>query len=634
MSAPASPVQAFAATGPGSPPAAGGWRVWPSWAIAWVTFLEFWRRWFLLGLLVIGLLPGILAAVMPIEVQRASARVELILLWGLGGIAFGGALGASLMASLQTPMEIEDRRIYGLVCRPVGRWRLMIGKMLGCMLFLAVYAAVGYAVMAGLAWQALAGTPDAGRFTITRSAQDAVMIGMSTQPKHTRSYDGQAPVRVPFDFTVSGPIGDWGRAPQERYRWVLLTCVRNQGGQPEVGREWNEDQPAFQCSVNGYPLPQWIQNQDEATPRADWCLEKSGHAVLIFPESLAARTLADRVQIQLDLKPGYFAAGDQFFLSDLALTDKPLPPFDDNLKQPIPFVQTIITVAEGQTADYLVARAPGESAPDEALFVGMMLKSAAIFRDLFAMEVSLERFTPGQAQFVAERRARWVVTERKMLWTPLIDPAGTADAGAGSEPRFGPVLAAPAGGWRVLRLKGLPAVLGKADSGALFQLRSQGDIQIAAARSNLWVNLLAAMGLFFIQWCCLVLIIVAWSGNLSLGVAVLCALILAVSCYGSGSARSVLTEEYRSLEHRERQARLHPELKLPPVAGWRFALNKVMYGIVWTPPDFMVFSPTDRIKTQTDIAFSEWCNAVLVLLVYRAAPVAGVGLLVFQKREF
>ncbi|HTL51221.1 MAG TPA: hypothetical protein VL860_01465 [Planctomycetota bacterium] len=633
MSATAPPAQsALPAPAAAGMPGTGGMHWPPTFAVAWVTFLEFWRRWFLLGLLVIGLMPGILATFMPLAVQHGAERVELIILWGLGGVAFGGALGASLMASLQTPMEIEDRRIYGLVCRPVGRWRLMIGKMFGCALFLLVYALICYGALVGLTTYSLSGQADAGKYRPTRTAQDAVMLGMDVQAKHVVPYSGQAQIHVPFDFTASGPINDWGRTAKDRYRWVLLTCVRSVSGQPDPTHVWDETRPAFHCGVNGRELLEYVVDQDQLKPLEGWFIEPSGHVVLIIPESLAAAQPSNRVQITLLPTAGYFQPGDVLVFSDLAVYDNPKPAYDDNLQRKIPFVRTIATISPEQSACYLLARSPEQAAlPEEALFVGMMLKSAAIFRDIFAVDVSIERFTPDHPAFQVERQAHWVVNERKMHWIPVQSPSTGADS---ADLSFGPVVQPNLTGWQVLRLHGLPAVQGVRDSGALFQVTCQGDIRFAAVRSTLGMNLLVAIGLLYIQWFCLVVIVVAWSGNLSLGIAVLCSLILAVSCYGSGAARSVLTEEHRTLEYRNRMHELHPEMQAPPVSQWQFALNTVMTDIIWAPPDFMQYSPTERVREQTDISFQAWGPAALYLLLLRAVPISLLGLLVFQRREF
>ena len=88
------------------------------------------------------------------------------------------------------------------------------------------------------------------------------------------------------------------------------------------------------------------------------------------------------------------------------------------------------------------------------------------------------------------------------------------------------------------------------------------------------------------------------------------------------------------MEYRAQLHQLHPELNAPEIKGWQFALNRTMYAIIWAPPDFMQYSPTQRVKEQTDISFATWIAAVLHLLVYRALPISAVGLLVFQKREF
>ncbi|MGH7145884.1 MAG: hypothetical protein ACREJ2_17380 [Planctomycetota bacterium] len=629
------PALSPAGTAPVAGPPHRGWRVPPMLAVGWITFLEFWRKWFLLGLLVIGLLPGLLATFLPLSTEHATDRAELIVLWGLGGVAFGGALGASVMGSLQTPLEIEDKRIYGLVCRPVGRWRLMLGKMLGCSGFLALYAVIAYGALAAMMAWCLAGKADAKQFEVTRRSQNADMLGFDLDPRHIVATDGRSRSDLNFDFTDQGPIPDWGKSKKERYRWILLTAVRTADGRPDPNFAWPENRPAFDCYINGRKLYQLEYNKENVQRRENgWFLEASGHTILIMPENLAALHPADKVAVTIVPAPGYFHPGDWLFFSDLEVTDHGTPPYDENLKREIPFVQNIVTVGPGQTADYLLCQ-PGDEPrrPDGQLAVGLFLKSATMFRDMFTFDAELRQFNPDSRAFTVEKSQSLLVRDRKMAWINLSphqtggDPVDDQDFGL-------PADGQPTAGWRVLTLRGDKPVVGQPKSGALFQFESTGDVKFAAQRSTLWCNLGVGIGLFFIQWVCLAAMVVAWSGNLSVGVSILCALILAVACYGSGAARSVLTEQQRMYEYRETMHRNHPEMNITEIAPWREDLNRIMYWIIWAPPDFMQYSPTEKIKLQTDIPFSAWTEAMLRLWIYRALPVVFVGLLVFQRREF
>lgn len=176
----------------------------------------------------------------PIELERAQAEQVA---WGagiaasLGAAVYGLIIGASLIAR-----EIADGTLLMLAARPIGRWQIVAGRVLGAAAFLtgalvatgAVYGIVA-AVVSGMA--APLDEPLVAIAVTLPGVLFALCVGtaFSIQGRATAAIGSAVAVSL-FALVVSSYASQW-RAEQHR-RAYLVEAVQSRLGdhQPVVGR--------------------------------------------------------------------------------------------------------------------------------------------------------------------------------------------------------------------------------------------------------------------------------------------------------------------------------------------------------------------------------------------------------------
>jgi ABC-type transport system involved in multi-copper enzyme maturation permease subunit len=71
---------------------------------------------------------------------RPEDRVPLIETWAQRAITFFGVLIAVFLAGVSLPDDIEERRVFTLLTKPLARWQLLAGRFAGFASLLAVFA--------------------------------------------------------------------------------------------------------------------------------------------------------------------------------------------------------------------------------------------------------------------------------------------------------------------------------------------------------------------------------------------------------------------------------------------------------------------------------------------------------------
>ncbi|MDQ7779372.1 MAG: hypothetical protein RDV41_06640, partial [Planctomycetota bacterium] len=83
-----------------------------------------------------------------------AARVKLVQGWGLKSMGLFGALIAIFLAGASLPEDIEDRKLFTLLTKPIGRLDVVLGKIVG----FAVVEAVFYIFIAAMCLVYIRGT--------------------------------------------------------------------------------------------------------------------------------------------------------------------------------------------------------------------------------------------------------------------------------------------------------------------------------------------------------------------------------------------------------------------------------------------------------------------------------------------
>ncbi|MEK7467660.1 MAG: hypothetical protein AAB074_09635 [Planctomycetota bacterium] len=79
---------------------------------------------------------------------RPEDRVLLIETWAQRAITFFGVLIAVFLAGVSLPDDIEERRVFTLLTKPLARWQLLAGRFAGFASLLAVFAIAAFAICA------------------------------------------------------------------------------------------------------------------------------------------------------------------------------------------------------------------------------------------------------------------------------------------------------------------------------------------------------------------------------------------------------------------------------------------------------------------------------------------------------
>ena len=111
-----------------------------TWAIALNTYREALRKRVLLILPFFA--AAIAATVWLVPAINEEARVRLVEQMSLGLTTFFGTIVAVFLAGWSMPAEIEGREIYSVITKPIRRVQVLLGKLLGFLLVLALLVAV------------------------------------------------------------------------------------------------------------------------------------------------------------------------------------------------------------------------------------------------------------------------------------------------------------------------------------------------------------------------------------------------------------------------------------------------------------------------------------------------------------
>ncbi len=124
------------------------WRVL---AVVQLTFRESVRRRVFLGLAFFAaLLIGLAVSLPAID---AESKIRLIQSWCLRTISFFGVLIAVFLSATSIPDDIEARKLYLVVTKPVTRFQTLAGKLLGfCLVLLVFLAAMGTLSVGYVRW--------------------------------------------------------------------------------------------------------------------------------------------------------------------------------------------------------------------------------------------------------------------------------------------------------------------------------------------------------------------------------------------------------------------------------------------------------------------------------------------------
>lgn len=79
---------------------------------------------------------------------RPEDRVPLVETWAQRAIMFFGVLLTVFLSGVSIPEDIEDRRIFTLLSKPLSRWQLLAGRFAGYALLLAGFAFGGWVISA------------------------------------------------------------------------------------------------------------------------------------------------------------------------------------------------------------------------------------------------------------------------------------------------------------------------------------------------------------------------------------------------------------------------------------------------------------------------------------------------------
>jgi ABC-type transport system involved in multi-copper enzyme maturation permease subunit len=101
-------------------------------AIVLLTYRESIRKKILLVLIIFCI--GLIVSSVLFPVVSPSARVKLVETWTFQSITFFGVLIAIFLAAVSIPSDIEDKRIFLILTKPISKETIMIGKLAGFIL--------------------------------------------------------------------------------------------------------------------------------------------------------------------------------------------------------------------------------------------------------------------------------------------------------------------------------------------------------------------------------------------------------------------------------------------------------------------------------------------------------------------
>ncbi len=129
----------------------------------------------------------------------AAGQVRLVESWGLRATLLFGILVVVFLASLSLPEDIEEKKVYMLITKPLSRPALYAGKWLGfaalLALFLGTMGAVTWGYVRFVAWR---GGPEASKALEVRERILAPAVGICRESggKNEAEFSSAAPPRV------------------------------------------------------------------------------------------------------------------------------------------------------------------------------------------------------------------------------------------------------------------------------------------------------------------------------------------------------------------------------------------------------------------------------------------------------
>ncbi len=112
----------------------------PIWAVASLTIREAIRRRAFLVMAVFGVF--LLASSAFFPAMTPEGQVRLVIVWSLRATTLFGILVVVFVSSLSLPLDIEEKRIFMIVTKPISRPALFLGKLLGFAILLAWFVVV------------------------------------------------------------------------------------------------------------------------------------------------------------------------------------------------------------------------------------------------------------------------------------------------------------------------------------------------------------------------------------------------------------------------------------------------------------------------------------------------------------
>lgn len=228
------------------------------WAVARMTLLEAVRRKAFYILLIFGV--ALLSGTLFLPAVNDEARLRLLQAWSLRAATIFSAIVGLFLAGFSIPSDIETKRVYLLVTKPLPKPALFLGRLLGFAMLVAIFiAASGLISTTFMRAVAAFGGPEFPR-PVARPCLRAdafaapggqVVDGLPGQAilRHEQHalvwrFDGLS--KGDFDGPIRAQIRLFMGSPTDRYRaeGKVLVRVRGQGGEralPELQLNTNEE---------------------------------------------------------------------------------------------------------------------------------------------------------------------------------------------------------------------------------------------------------------------------------------------------------------------------------------------------------------------------------------------------------
>lgn len=228
------------------------------WAVARMTLLEALRRKVFLILLLFGV--ALVSGTLFFPAINEEARLRLLQAWSLRAATFFSAIVGLFLAGFSIPADIETKRVYLLVTKPLPKPFLFLGRLLGFSLLVALFiAASGLLSTSLMRVVAAAGGPSFPRpvarpclkpdeFGASRGQEVENLPGKVVLHQPDSYLAWRFPARGPeaFDGPIRGQIRLFIGSPTDKYRadGKVRILARGPGGArqlPDLVLNTNEE---------------------------------------------------------------------------------------------------------------------------------------------------------------------------------------------------------------------------------------------------------------------------------------------------------------------------------------------------------------------------------------------------------